>query len=296
MKLAHLMSYATLASKGHENISPITCWFPMRVKPFPRRDLTALCMTHPPSVIDRFALSSRSSKTVPLTLTHGKDLPSTGFETAGNQTMSDEEARSAMHHPIFITPEAYHEANQIYLKSQECYPFRFSIINPNHLRANETFIDTFSRYKIYVVHAQHNETQEIVPHVVTYVKQWKESIINQLIIPIPALPWVIDSLKEVFQSELHMENLPKKELYFSKEFYDDLVGVEMDIDYHLQDPGEERSIIISSFRHRTNGRYSTKVQGTEFSMAYDLKILLRKIYYKYAPPEEALAYYNRDLD
>ncbi|MES2664202.1 MAG: hypothetical protein V4629_12965 [Pseudomonadota bacterium] len=199
---------------------------------------------------------------------------------------------SARNHQTFDSPEAYHEANQVYLKSQERYPFRFHIINPRHLRANETFIGWCSPYAIFVVQAQHVQTGEIVPHVVSFGEEWAEPVVNQVALPIPALPWVIDSLETVFQPDL---NLTKERCSESLNMYEDFFRVRMEIEYEAKGQGQEREIVIRSQRPRSDGSYFTQLRGPELLMVKDFNSMLTKIYLKYASPEAADNFYNEQI-
>ncbi|MES2664203.1 MAG: hypothetical protein V4629_12970 [Pseudomonadota bacterium] len=209
-------------------------------------------------------------------------------EGAATESLNDN--LGATDHPIFTTPEAYHEANQIYLKSQERYPFRFPIINPNHLRANETFIDTFGRYKIYVVQAQHNDTQELVPHVVTYVKRWGKQVVDQLALPVSILPWVIDSIQEAYQPGSSIINPPyKQSMGLSQKIFEDMIRVRMEVipDVRLTGRGDDCTICIMGMRRCSNGQASVGMRGDPLLMATDLITVLKDIYLQHASPDEA---------
>ncbi|MES2663699.1 MAG: hypothetical protein V4629_10410 [Pseudomonadota bacterium] len=213
--------------------------------------------------------------------------------------MTDEEKICAQDHPVFTTPETYHEANRIYLASQADYPFRFPIINPNHLRSNETYVDTFGNYQIYVVQAQHNNTQELVPHVVTYVKRWgRKQVVNQLALPISILPWVMNSIEEVYQPGVSTVNPPyKQSMSLSQDIFEDFIRVRMEVipDVRLTG-GDECTISIMSLRRCSNGRSSSQMRGDPYRMNKDAKALFRKIYLQYAPPEDADAFRQMFLD
>ncbi|MES2663698.1 MAG: hypothetical protein V4629_10405 [Pseudomonadota bacterium] len=215
------------------------------------------------------------------------------FNTTNHDTRKED--LTAYDHPVFPTPEAYHEANQIYLKSQERYPFRFPIINPNHLRSNETFIDDFPPYKIYVVQAQHNDTQELMPHVVTYVKIYGELTIGQVALPISILPWVIDSIQEVYQPGLSTINPPyKQSMGISQKIFEDFIEVCMDVvpDVRLTGRGDECTIAIQSMRRCSNGQSSSQMRGDPLLMATDLTSILINIYRQHASPEEAQEFFK----